>query len=197
VTTQNGLDAPEIVAEALGHAKVLGGSCYVNDWVEEPGIIDLLGPPVPDKLIIAEAYTATGEAVNAANKQPMDRVNKLAAAFVDTKTEIVVADDGIWTHLWAKAGIVCCTGPVQSLVRAPLSTIATVPETRALLRGTMLEWATLRKAAGYHPGSETLEEVVDGLLEKIAGSPLGMTTSTARDIMGGKPSELHELTGSL
>ncbi len=198
VTTQNGLEAPEQAAASVGPTRVLGGTCHVNCWVAEPGVIEMIGGNIPRLFTFGEVYKRDGSILYSSDMEPSARAGELAATFAGSGTTAAVAEHGAWREIWAKAGYTSCLGPVSALARAPIPVLCSVPETRVMLKAAMLEWAHCRVAAGHHfPKSASPEAVVEQMLEALASTPPGMTTSTQRDVILGKPSELRELTGSI
>lgn len=153
---------------------------------------------MPRVFIFGEVYRPDGSVVHGSSAEQTARTMELAALFKGSGTTAVAAEHGGWRELWAKAGYTSCMGPVSALARAPVPVLCSTPETRALLRAAMLEWAHCRVAAGHHfPETSTPEAVVEQMLNGLAGTPPGMTSSTQRDVIMGRPSELRELTGSI
>ena len=60
-----------------------------------------------------------------------------------------------------------CTGPVGGLARAPLKMIATVPQTRELLRAAMAEVVAVAASQGV-----SLDSNLDGALDRYANGPV-------------------------
>jgi len=107
-----------------------------------------------------------------------------------------------------------CTGPVGGLARAPLKMIATVPQTRKLLRAAMAEVVDVAASQGVSLDSN-LEAALDryakgpvsnrsvGLLVSLRTHSLVLllqnhtTVSTIRDICNGEVSEVLELSGAV
>lgn len=61
------------------------------------------------------------------------RVEAIAGAMAEAGIA-AVAEPDIRTNAWEKLVSMACTGPVGGLARAPLKMIATVPQTRGLLK---------------------------------------------------------------
>jgi len=89
----------------------------------------------------------------------------------------------------------CCIGPIGALCRAPLVQLFDAPETRAMTRAAMLEVAACGAAAGHLTNPEA---IVDANIKRMdTNLQPGVTSSTTRDVVMGKPSELHQLSGAI
>ena len=63
-----------------------------------------------------------------------------------------------------------CTGPVGGLARAPLKMIATVPQTREMLRAAMAEVVAVAASQGV-----SLDSNLEGALDRYANGPVSPT----------------------
>ncbi|CAE8608136.1 unnamed protein product [Polarella glacialis] len=200
VTTQNGVQAPIEAAKAAGHDRVLAGICKVLAFVAEPGLIEMEASPA--RFHFGEAFAQDGSELrsgSAANGHE-GRAERLAAAFAGCAgvTAGVVPEPGAWAAIWEKANLMCCLGPVGALCRAPMEQLVGIPETRQLLKDAMAEVAACSAAAGHRDPAVPPAEFAEGLLLALDKScKPGTTTSTTRDVLTGRPSELYELTGGI
>eukprot|EP00746_Dinoflagellata_sp_MGD_P046473 gnl/MRDRNA2_/MRDRNA2_214233_c0_seq1.p1 gnl/MRDRNA2_/MRDRNA2_214233_c0~~gnl/MRDRNA2_/MRDRNA2_214233_c0_seq1.p1 ORF type:complete len:153 (+),score=22.69 gnl/MRDRNA2_/MRDRNA2_214233_c0_seq1:2-460(+) len=92
----------------------------------------------------------------------------------------------------------CCLGPWSAVCRAPHSPLLGIPETRRVLRQLMLEVAICGSVAGHLQNPESTVDAVLSRLDKLVQEAApGVTTSTARDVILGSPSEVFELSGAI
>lgn len=198
VTTQNGVEAPHEAAAAVGHDRVLACVCKVLAWVAEPGTI--LMEASPDIILLGEVFKADGSELRLgeAPAHP-ERCGELLRAFEGVPgITASMAEPCAWTAIWEKACIMCCLGPVCALARAPIEMCIRVPETSQLVFKAMAEVATCMMTAGHLHTGETPEQVAQRVINfgPRQAKP-GATPSTLRDVVTGRPSELHELTGGI
>ena len=171
IPLQNGLDAADLLGAALGAEHVVSGLCHMISWVEEPGVIRDGGPP--------PAITLGANAELAA---------MLTAAGLATR---VVAD--LDSALWEKLLFLAPFATVGAVARQPVGVVRANPTLRGWLREAMQEieaLARLRKVA-------LSDDVVERALGRVDALPAEATASLQRDVLAGRPSELHELTGAI
>ena len=121
-----------------------------------------------------------------------DRVARVLDLFVQAGVAVEVRTD-IQVALWEKFLLVAPWGGLGALTRVSLDVLCDAPETRRLLEQAMAE---VTAVAGAH-GVQLAPDVVDRTVTFLAGLPAGGTASMQRDIMEGRPSELHTQTGSI
>lgn len=193
VTAQNGVEAPQEAAVSIGEARVVGGVCKVIAFIAEPGVVEMQAAPAV--FHFGEVFCGGGG--NQTKAPTSERVMALSEAFSSCKGVVsAVAAPSTWAAIWEKAVVMCCMGPIAALCRAPIEKLFSIPETRELMRAAMLEVAQCAVAAG-HLLEEEAPALVDGLVSRLSQTPPGTTPSTLRDIVTGRPSELHELTGGI
>lgn len=190
ITTQNGTEAPQEAREVLGATRVLGGVCQVVSFIAEPGVVQVLEKPTVFKF--GEVFGENGTRLRDGRS---GRVEALLPSFDASFVTVSIAED-TWKAIWDKAGFLCCVGPVTALTRAPADKLLFYPETRQLLKTAMLEWAACAVAEG-HLSPEAIHSEIEGKLSAIERLPPGTTPSTLRDVVMGRPSEIHELTGCI
>jgi 2-dehydropantoate 2-reductase len=176
---QNGVDAYDQLAAALGPEHVLGGMCHVIAFVTAPGVIrrGSLNPLI-----------TIGEWNNA--RTP--RLAKLVACLEAAGLEVRVPES-IQVALWEKFEFIASFGGVGGVTRAPIGVIRSVPETRSLLEGAMQEIVGLARACGV----AVPDESVANTLRFIDSLPPEGTASLQRDIIAGRPSELAAHSGAV
>lgn len=178
VTVQNGVEAPDQVAESFGRDAVLPGAAEVIAYVDGPGIIRHLGS---GKLTFAEW-----------DNRQSSRADSLREAFVAAGLQALVPED-IWAALWAKFLSVVPSGGLGAATGAGYGVLRTHPATRKLLTDATTEIRDVAVARGIH----LAEDVVARTLAWIDGLPADGTTSLQRDLIAGRPSELDAWTGAV
>lgn len=179
LTTQNGVEAPEQVAEVVGRDAVLPGIAKVFAMLDGPGRIKHLGGA--DSLTFAEWDNRRSE-----------RVEALRAALTAAGVTAVVPDD-IWAELWTKMLFVVSCGGVGAVTEVDFGTMRTRPGTRRLLTDAMTE---IRDVAAAH-GVTLPADVVEASLAFVDAQPATGTTSLHRDVLAGVPSELEAWNGAV
>jgi 2-dehydropantoate 2-reductase len=177
---QNGVEAADDLAAALGEGPVVGAVLHVLSRIEAPGQILHEGPP--PRFTVGERKGAPKS----------DRLEKLVATLKRAGIEAKIAPD-IAAVLWEKLLFVEPVGSVGAVSRAPVGALRTIPETRALLSAAMREIASVARAAGAGIAPDAAEQAL-ARVEKLDSAA---TVSMARDIEDGRPSELLDQTGAV
>jgi 2-dehydropantoate 2-reductase len=178
VTTQNGVDAPDQVAQAVGRTAVLPGAAEVIAFLDGPGRIR---HQAGGKLTFAEW-----------DSQPTARVAKLRDALLESGLNAVVATD-IWAALWEKFLALASVGAIGTLTDAPYGVLRAHQGTWQLIADSMTEILQVARARGI-----TLpDDVVARKVAFLDQMPADGTTSLQRDIHAGRPSELEAWTGAV
>lgn len=180
VPLQNGIEAPDRLARALGAKQVLGGLCRILGYVAEPGHI--VHPGV-------EPYIAFGALDGAAD----ERVEQLRQAFARARGITVEIPPDIRAAMWNKFLFIAALSGVAALTRAPVGIVRGQPEARSLLRQALEE---LRAVAAGH-GIGLAADVVEQTLAFVDALPGEGTTSMQRDIIQGRSSELDAQIGAV
>ncbi|MDQ3662919.1 MAG: 2-dehydropantoate 2-reductase [Actinomycetota bacterium] len=176
---QNGVEAPEQVAAAVGRAHALSGLCRIISFVSEPGHVRHVGG-------------APFIAFNELDGNRTGRVDELAQAFERAGVEVAVPQDPE-AALWNKFLVITSFAGVGGVTRSSLDVILGLDETRRLLEASMSEIAELARARGVALEEDVVATGV-GVLEEFEP---GSTSSMQRDIEAGRPSELEHLTGAV
>ncbi len=121
IPLQNGLEAPRLLADALGPEAVLGGLCRIFAMKTAPATVEHLG---------LEPSIEFGEL----SGELSARVERIRAAFHTAAGMKAVARDDIEVALWQKLLYVEPMGAVGAVARQPVGVLRTVPETRRLLQ---------------------------------------------------------------
>lgn len=180
VPLQNGVEAPEQLAAALGRGRVLGGLCKIVAYVAEPGLVRHTG--------VAPSI-AFGELDGSATS----RVEKLRAALRNCRGIEIEEPPDIRSALWQKFLFIAPFSGVGAVTRMSAGVLRSVPETRRMLEAAMREVAAVAAARGVALPPDSVEKTM-AFIDRM---PEDSTASMQRDLMEGRPSELEFQTGSV
>lgn len=180
VPLQNGIEAPDRLAEALGAKQVLGGLCRIFAYVAGAGHIVHAG---------VEPYIAFGALDAAAD----GRAEELRQAFQRARGVTAEIPPDIRAAMWTKFLFIAALSGVAALTRAPVGIVRSQPESRSLLRQALEEIRAV--AAGY--GIALAADVVEQTVAFVDALPADGTTSMQRDIVQSRPSELDAQIGAV
>ncbi|MFI6585204.1 2-dehydropantoate 2-reductase [Embleya sp. NPDC050493] len=179
VTVQNGVEAPEQVAQAIGRHAVLPGTVKIFANLDGPGRVRHVGGPAA--LTFAEW-----------DNRPTERAERLRAALDTAGTTAVISAD-IWAELWAKFLFVVPFGGLGVATDAPIGVLRSREGTRRLLVDAMREIRQVAQAMG----SALPDDILDTTMAFVDGQPATGTSSLQRDIASGHRSELEAWTGAV
>lgn len=176
----NGVEAPDVLTEALGSDHVLGGLCGLIAFRKEPGHIVHAG---------ADPWITFGEL----DGRRSDRAGRLAEALERTRGVTVTVSDDIVAAMWEKFMFITSTGGLGAATRAPFGVFRAVPQSRHLLEEAMREVVAVARARGV----ATEDGMVHKAMRLTDGLPPDGTSSMQRDIMAGRLSELDAWNGAV
>jgi 2-dehydropantoate 2-reductase len=176
---ENGVEAADQIAAAVGRERVLGGACWIVARIEAPGVIRHDG--VEPRVVLGEL---DGEA--------SPRAAALAAAFTHAGVRCEASRE-ISAVLWRKFLFITPTSALGAVTALPPAAYRAVAETRAVLIAALEEIAAVARAHGVPLGPA---DVVD-TLAFIDGLPANATSSFQRDVAEGRPSELEAQSGAV
>lgn len=179
IPLQNGVEASEVLGAALGDDHVLGAVCRVISWIERPGEVRWMGLPLA--LTIGARRPTQGDAIEAC-----------AATLRSAGIEVIVSD-AIDRARWLKFLFIAAYSAVGAVARVPLGTLRADPAARARLDAVMHEVVAIAGARGVALPPETVALT----MQRLDSLPADATASMHRDIVAGRPSELHELIGAV
>jgi 2-dehydropantoate 2-reductase len=179
MTMQNGVEAPEILADVLGAEYVLPGAVKLFTQVIAPAHIEHIGGP---------ASIAFGEWNGALS----ERVQRLRSAFGHAEVSVEVAAD-IRRSLWEKFLFVTAMGGVGAVCHAPVGVLRELPQTRSMLEQCMAETAYVARTHGVTLAAD----VVAKTMSFIDAQPAQGISSLQRDIEAGRVSELEAWNGAV
>ena len=180
VPLQNGIEAPDRLATALGPEHTLGGLCRLIGYLVAPGQIRHAG---------AQPYIAFA----ALDDSPSEPVEALRAAFGRARGVVTDVPPNIRVAMWSKFLFITALSGVGALTRAPVGIIRAQPESRQLLHGALTEIHAV--AAGH--GIALPADLVEQTLAYLDTLPPDGTTSMQRDLVHGRPSELDAQVGAV
>lgn len=183
ISTQNGVEAHNTIAATYGQERTLCGVVRVLSYIESAETANglVIRKNIPGSYHIGEIFPRVGVS---------PRVEEITAAMADAGIA-AVAEPDILTNAWEKlvsSSCFCvalprlcdlkaycsngqvsmaCTGPVGGLARAPLKMIATVPQTRELLRAAMAEVVDVAASQGV-----LLDSNLEGALDRYMNGPV-------------------------
>lgn len=167
---QNGVDNAERLRAVLPGASVAAAVVYVATEMAGPGHLRHLGR---GELVI-EPAARSGEVAQA-----------LVAAGVPTEVS-----GNVRGALWAKLILNCAYNALSAVGRIPYGEMVQKPGVKDVMRDVVAECRAVAAADGV-----TLPGDVDLAVRRIAETMPGQYSSTAQDLMRGKPSEIDHLNG--
>jgi 2-dehydropantoate 2-reductase len=179
VPLQNGVEAADELARALGEARVAGGLCHLLSSLEAPGVVRHVG---------GAPSVTMGELRGGGSP----RLEALAGALRAGGVEVRVVDD-VRAAAWEKFLFIEPFGAVGAVTRAPLGVMRALRESRALLAAAMEEVAAVARSRSIRIAPDAVARA----LANIDRLPPQATASMQRDIQAGRPSELEDQTGAL
>lgn len=180
VSTQNGVDAPEILAQHLPRTRIAPGVAHIAAVIKAPGVIAHNGN-----------FARLRVGVRAGGP-PVAEVDALVEAGRGCNIDIERSDD-IDRTLWEKFVFLVALSGVTCLARQPVGVLRQDPELRATLQASMQETAAVAAARGVQlaPG------FVDAQMSFIDGLPETMRSSMLNDLSAGRKLEAPWLAGAV
>jgi 2-dehydropantoate 2-reductase len=178
LTLQNGVEAPDRVAEIVGAEHVLIGTTAIEATIVEPGVVAQLSPS--HRLTVSELHGP-----------PSPRVERLVETLDAAEINASVVADGR-VALWQKAAALIPFAGLTTASGRPIGAIRALPEAYAALRDGIAETLALASACGHPvPGGIA---AIDAITNAMAPT---MTSSLARDFERGGRTELEALQGAV
>lgn len=177
---QNGISTAEELSRHVRPDDVLGATCRIISFIEEPGVIRHVG--VEPTIVVGELSGGLS-----------DRVTNLSEMLSRDGAVRVVASPDIVADLWKKFLFFAPVSGVSSVTGFAIGQLREDAEARRLLRSAMEELAAVAGACGVPLASNAVEltmTFVDTL-------PPDGTSSMQRDVAAGRPTELDALSGTV
>ena len=181
VSTQNGISAPELLADAVGKEHVLPGVARVYSAITSPGDVRTIGNA---------GSLALGEWSGRATARSSAAVETLEAAGIRSWIPV-----SIWAELWRKVSFVVVQGALGAATNAPIGVLRS--ELRDVFTAAVGEVVEVAAALGHDLATDDAADPVTAVLALADAQPAGATTSMQRDIAAGLPSELDAQVGSV
>lgn len=180
IPLQNGVEAHATLAARLGADRVLPGLCRIISRIEAPGRIHHEG---------ADPYLIFGEPDNRSS----GRTTEIAAALNAAEGMTAEVSRDITAALWRKFMLITPWSGMGAITRSPIGIFRSLPETREMLLTSIREVLAVANALGVALDAKDLEAT----MAFMDSMPTQGTASMQRDIMAGRPSELHEQIGAV
>jgi len=179
VPLENGMEAPDQLANAFGRDRVLGGLCGIVSYIVEPGHV---------RHAAIDPFVMFGELDNSKTA----RVERLRETFERAGIKADVPED-IYRSMWSKFLFIAPMSAIGALTRVPVGTWRSIPETRELAVRALREMVAVANARRINLDDEAVERT----LARYDALAPDSTSSLQRDIMEGKPSELEAQAGAI
>jgi len=176
VTLQNGVQAPDMVAEAFPEHAVAAGTAFIGVRLEAPGIV---------------VHSAAGDVQLGLWRQDagMQYLSPFQAAL--RESGIPVHEDGdMRLTMWRKMVWNCGFNPITALTRRYARDIATHPDTRVIVRDAMQEVVQVAQAEGVALSDADAERHI-----RTTQAMGTVKTSMWQDIERQRPTEIDALNG--
>ncbi len=175
---QNGVDATDIVARAVGEQHTAGGTVYVAAVITEPGIIR---HSALDHLIFGE--------LDGARTPRLERLLDACgpAGFQATLSNNVQVD------IWTKFVRLSVFSGMTAVTRCPIGPIVADPELFEMVKAAARETMAVARAKGV----ALPDAVIDDVDRAYRALPPHMKSSMLEDLERGRPLELPWLSGAV
>jgi 2-dehydropantoate 2-reductase len=181
MSLQNGVDNAATIARHV-RVPVIPAVVYVATAMSAPGTVRHFGR---GELVIGALDARAG-----GMPAPHATLDALAALFSAASIPTTVSDD-VQAALWSKLLVNCAYNALSALGRAPYARIRALAPLRDLQQTIVDEVIAVARADGVTlPREASLTAV-----QRIAETMADQLSSTAQDMMRGKPSEIDHLNG--
>lgn len=184
MSLQNGLGHEEVLAKAVGRARLVAGKTYVGGVFLAPGVVRA---GVQGKLtLIGEPYDTKTGGVS-------ERVQRIAAEFERAGLKTTVCDN-ITGTIWDKLLVNTATGALSGITRLPYGKLYALPELEATAVAAVAEAMAVARAKGVTLG---IREPIDAW--RMAGAGLGpdFKASMLQSLEKGSVTEIDFINGAV
>jgi 2-dehydropantoate 2-reductase len=178
VSFQNGVEAPDMLREAFGADRVLGGTAQIATTISAPGTVKHTGAMARLTLGVFGGADAAVETF----------VSLAKTAGIDA-----VASPDIARTIWEKFVFLSAFSAITAVTRLNKGGVWRNPETRALARALLAETTELARAEGI----ALADDHVDRAYEFVGALPDAMKASMLHDLEKGARLELPWLSGAV
>lgn len=180
IPVQNGVRAPNELAELLGASHVVIGLCMLRSFIIGPGHLKHAMDVYPN--------VQFGEI----DGRESDRVRELKNIFEGIGLSVVLPSD-IHVALWEKFLVFSVASAMGAVTRSTTGVWRSMPETREMAETLIREIVSVGKRRGIGLSDQT---IVDTML-LLDTWDHNHSTSMAKDMMEGRPSELNAAIGDI
>lgn len=174
IPLMNGMEGVEKLKNAFSQSKIFQGCCYLNSFVESPGVIKFRGGF--DQVLIGFSDE--------------NKLSEVASLF--KKAGITVYSNAdISKQIWEKFIFGSTVSSIGSLENESFGEISSKPERKKLLAEMISELLLIAAAKGIVFD----EDFKNNLLDKIVSYPFEARTSMQLDFANGKKTEIESFTG--
>jgi 2-dehydropantoate 2-reductase len=179
VPFQNGVEAPDLLAARVGHARVLGGVAYIAATIKSPGVIAHTGT-------MAKLRIGAFDAPQAQKAEAIVTACKKAGIDCERAPDIQRA-------LWEKFVFLAAMSGATSVARQPVGVIRGDRDLRATIEQAMREVVALARRRGVNLADDFVTRQL-GMLDQL---PAEMRSSMLNDLLAGNRLEAPWLCGAV
>jgi 2-dehydropantoate 2-reductase len=179
VSFQNGVEAPDMLRDAFGASRVLGGTAQIATTISAPGTVKHTG---------AMARLTLGAFGDPADATVAEFVSLAKKSGIDA-----VASPDIARTIWEKFVFLSAFSGITAVTRLNKGGVWRREETRALFRALLAETTELARAEGIALDADH----VDKAYAFVGGLPDAMKASMLHDLEKGAKLELPWLSGAV
>jgi len=181
ISLQNGVEANDVLARAVGREHLMGGVCYIAATLDRPGSVHHSGQMA--RLVFGELG---------------GKRTRRAEAFLEACTRAKAGFDAelsadIDRAIWEKFVFIVGLSAITTLTRRPIGPVRSDPDTRALLLEVMREAVAVGRAKGVAMDPDFAEK----RLAFVDTLPAEMTSSMHNDLDRGNRLEVGWLSGAV
>jgi 2-dehydropantoate 2-reductase len=175
---QNGVMAVDELREHMDARNIIGGLCRIISKIESPGVIDHFA--VTPKIVFGEI-----------DNSKTVRIKKIKEFFGNSGIDSIISDN-ITADLWRKFISICLSG-LLAVTRSTYGELRELKETRQMMVDILTEIYQLSQKIGIQIEPDYLDKAISF----IDTFPHNATSSLARDVWEGKPSEIEYQNGTV
>ena len=174
---QNGVNSVEVLTRHLPEQQVLGGLCRIISKIGAPGVIEHFA--FHPEIIFGEVGQCSSP-----------RVEELGSIFRSAGIDARVSAD-INLDMWRKFLFICMLSGMGALCRQEVGVMRSDPGIRELMEASAREILAVARKKGIALDMDDVEKA----FRAVDAQEYHSTASLQRDIMSGRPSELHDFNG--
>lgn len=175
---QNGVLAADELKEYFEPAQILGGLCRIISKIDAPGVINHFG--VTPTIVFGEL-----------DKSINERTHGIKEIFDKAGINAQISSD-IEADLWKKFISICVSG-LLAITKTTYGELRERQETRQMMIDLLHEIYLLSQKIGIHLEADYLSKTIS----YIDAFPYDSSSSLARDVWAGKPSEIEYQNGTV